>query len=471
MIFGDCDVGFVNDFIFLMSCTLICLTAAYEPKLATGSPLRLVDTATADTNSSLETDFFFSNTTDNLNATFDKKPTATGFLAHKIPSKLRKAIVSTFEHESIKDFIKLCLKQALCTKEQVLHGASGKDWQFRIKHRRGVMHFWQVYECIAYNRPEACPVDGHWSQWGKWSNCSVACGNGFSERHRTCDQPAPANYGKFCSGKAKERQPCNQFCPKNFTAMAGRDPLKMQALKSLHNISAAYPAVKDVCSKEHCTFNEVHHLIGDEDVADKYWLAMHCIERHVGCPIDGEWSAWQPWSSCSSDCGIGQRFRVRRCNDPPPSNGGLPCEGPMIDEEDCLGTNCGPTNESAIALFPLWTEWTDWTPCPAKTCDVYGTEYSTRKCVGLTPNEKCNVGDGTFADKLVRKRPCVKVGCLPSPTTAKPKPRYFAERKPVPVFSEFEKMVPKRYHRRRGKRALRKRRLGPHGASLRYQEL
>ena len=36
-------------------------------------------------------------------------------------------------------------------------------------------------------------------------------------------------------------------------------------------------------------------------------------------------------------CGIGDRFSLRRCNDPPPSNGGLPCDGEMFEREDCLG--------------------------------------------------------------------------------------------------------------------------------------
>ncbi len=40
------------------------------------------------------------------------------------------------------------------------------------------------------------------------------------------------------------------------------------------------------------------------------------------CPVDGVWGSWAPWSPCSSTCGAGLRQRTRRCDSPPPSNGG-----------------------------------------------------------------------------------------------------------------------------------------------------
>lgn len=48
-------------------------------------------------------------------------------------------------------------------------------------------------------------------------------------------------------------------------------------------------------------------------------------------PIDGRWSCWSNWSSCSG----GQKTRQRQCNNPPPQNGGSPCVGPTSETLTC----------------------------------------------------------------------------------------------------------------------------------------
>ena len=77
--------------------------------------------------------------------------------------------------------------------------------------------------------------------------------------------------------------------------------------------------------------------------------------------------------------------------------------------------NCGGPGDNgsaALTLFPLWSEWSEWTQCNAKDCETYGTEYSRRICVGLKVNASCDAGDGVMKSSLLRKRPCLKAGCL-----------------------------------------------------------
>ena len=52
-------------------------------------------------------------------------------------------------------------------------------------------------------------VDGGWSDYGNWSECSAKCGGGTQTKTRTCTNPAPTNGGADCEGKSTETQSCN----------------------------------------------------------------------------------------------------------------------------------------------------------------------------------------------------------------------------------------------------------------------
>ena len=57
-------------------------------------------------------------------------------------------------------------------------------------------------------------VDGKYTSWGAWTNCTQTCGGGIQKRTRTCTNPPPANGGANCTGNATDTQSCNtQHCP------------------------------------------------------------------------------------------------------------------------------------------------------------------------------------------------------------------------------------------------------------------
>ena len=62
-----------------------------------------------------------------------------------------------------------------------------------------------------------CPIDGSWSIWTSWTECTVTCGNGTSMRIRHCNNPIPAHKGLKCimgNGKTstveKEGRKCSE---------------------------------------------------------------------------------------------------------------------------------------------------------------------------------------------------------------------------------------------------------------------
>ena len=59
-------------------------------------------------------------------------------------------------------------------------------------------------------------VNGGWSSWLEWSECSVSCEGGTKTRDRTCDNPAPDTDGTPCAGSNTETTNCNnKVCPGN----------------------------------------------------------------------------------------------------------------------------------------------------------------------------------------------------------------------------------------------------------------
>ncbi|XP_059080288.1 uncharacterized protein LOC131878354 isoform X2 [Tigriopus californicus] len=52
-------------------------------------------------------------------------------------------------------------------------------------------------------------------------------------------------------------------------------------------------------------------------------------------PVNGEWSVWTDWGSCSVNCGSGVQNRSRECNNPAPQSGGTECQGDAEESQAC----------------------------------------------------------------------------------------------------------------------------------------
>lgn len=64
-------------------------------------------------------------------------------------------------------------------------------------------------ECVEFGQNGPSPIDGSWSTWTHWTDCSRTCGGGVTTRERQCNKPLPQYGGNACEGEAKVRKMCN----------------------------------------------------------------------------------------------------------------------------------------------------------------------------------------------------------------------------------------------------------------------
>ena len=57
-------------------------------------------------------------------------------------------------------------------------------------------------------------VDGGFTDWSSYGDCSATCGGGSQKSVRSCTNPAPAHGGDDCDGDSERTRNCNeQPCP------------------------------------------------------------------------------------------------------------------------------------------------------------------------------------------------------------------------------------------------------------------
>ncbi|NWT29652.1 ATS7 metalloproteinase, partial [Cardinalis cardinalis] len=108
-----------------------------------------------------------------------------------------------------------------------------------------------------------------------------------------------------------------------------------------------------VCSTLWCTVGNTCHSKLDAAVdgtacgESKWCFNGECVP--VGFrpePIDGGWSSWSAWASCSRSCGAGVQSAERHCSRPTPKYGGRYCLGERKRFRICNVRRCPPDKPS-----------------------------------------------------------------------------------------------------------------------------
>jgi len=265
-----------------------------------------------------------------------------------------------------------------------------------------------------------CPIDGEWSNWMPWGNCSTPCGvKGIRKRTRECDNPYPQLMGKTCVGALTETKPCNgelpgggacpsehekewtDLTPCSKTCGGGRKTMEKRCKP---NQLGCTPLRKQVnCSDFMCPIDGNYTEWSDwgpcsttcgPGLSERTRSCTNPSPKGDGreceempfeekrcnlkpCPVDGKFSEWSEFTPCSVTCGLGTRNRIRTCDSPKPQHGGAPCNGSFTDEEVCFKEFC-PVNGG-------FTEWSDPSPCSV-TCGT-GTRIRKRSCASPFPTD------------------------------------------------------------------------------------
>ena len=76
-----------------------------------------------------------------------------------------------------------------------------------------ISHLFRLYSYFVHQDLLFTLVDGNWSSWGVYGDCSVKCGGGIRRRSRSCTNPKPSNGGRSCRGSSTQTVTCNMDIP------------------------------------------------------------------------------------------------------------------------------------------------------------------------------------------------------------------------------------------------------------------
>ena len=199
------------------------------------------------------------------------------------------------------------------------------------------------------------------SSCGGWSSCSVSCGGG--SQSRTCTRSDCSTYS--------ESQSCNtQCCPVNggWSGWGDWSSCSVSCGGGEQSRSRSCDSPSPSCGGSYCSGARTN--------------SRSCNTQC--CPVDGGWSDWGDWSSCSVSCGEGEQSRSRSCNSPSPSCGGADCSGSSTASQSCDNQDCPPTldfSSSATNIFEGWDVILSWATTWVTSCTATGG-WSGSKAAG-----------------------------------------------------------------------------------------
>ncbi|XP_073987775.1 uncharacterized protein isoform X3 [Rhodnius prolixus] len=238
-------------------------------------------------------------------------------------------------------------------------------------------YYWNALHCIKHNN--GCPEFGGWSDWGEWSDCSSHCGPGQQIKCRSCDNPTPSQNKYKCSGFNCTTKPCvgmkcdvskssewSRWTPWTDCTVSCGQGLSERERECIVEVSqVTQRTLLPTCYGYH-----IRRRKRDKVLLPLITKSHGCVGSYKeirpcylnDCPVNGGWSEWEPWSQCSAGCGLGTQSRSRACSSPPVLGGGQPCIGPITHLRHCFVQPCKYSGE-LIRREPLTKDFTKKSCC------------------------------------------------------------------------------------------------------------
>ncbi|KAK5914660.1 hypothetical protein CgunFtcFv8_009083 [Champsocephalus gunnari] len=224
-----------------------------------------------------------------------------------------------------------------------------------------------------------CPVDGGWGAWSQPGPCSVSCGDGLQLSIRTCDSPAPKYGGRFCDGPSTKSIVCQSPCPVDGfwsgwsvwgECSSSCVPEGQSAVRTRHR-SCSNPAPSSGPPGNSCS--------GEDTETDTCTNLPHCA-------VDGGWGSWSDFPPCPVTCGVGLQLSVRRCDSPAPKHGGQPCAGEDHRTSVC-NTNAHCPVDGLWSQWSQWSPCRDaFRGKDIRCLKIGGRQSRERRCVHRAHN-------------------------------------------------------------------------------------
>uniref|UniRef100_A0A7M5UY77 C-type lectin domain-containing protein n=1 Tax=Clytia hemisphaerica TaxID=252671 RepID=A0A7M5UY77_9CNID len=231
---------------------------------------------------------------------------------------------------------------------------------------------------------------GAWSIWSDWSLCSSSCGNdGIQKRYRKC-------FSDQCLIEFDvDTKICNrQRCPVQadyYTTL-----WKCYYWPPVHGQWSNWSTVNETFQNETTCPGKLSLATRQCDSPTPEYCGMYCGSSSIKIdifPVDGGWSSWSGFSSCTLSCGSGTQYRTRACDNPARQYGGKHCQGDEREERAC-NTNPCPVDGG-------WSSWSGFSSCTlscgsgaqyrTRACDNPASQYGGKHCEGDEREERaCN---------------------------------------------------------------------------------